>query len=55
MFAEVARRSGCEVWDFSSLALPERFFRNPSHLGDEGRAHFSRALAAEMVPHLTPK
>jgi hypothetical protein len=55
MFAEVARRSGCEVWDFSSLALPERFFRNPSHLGDEGRAHFSRALAVEMVRHLTPK
>ncbi len=49
LFAEVARRSGCEVWDFSSLSLPGRFFRNPSHLGDVGRAHYSRALAIESA------
>ena len=52
LFAEVARRSGCEVWDFSSLPLPPRFFRNPSHLGNEGRAHFSQALAREAARHL---
>ena len=47
LFAEVARRSGCEVWDFASLDLPQRFFRNSSHLGNVGRAHYSRALAIE--------
>lgn len=49
LFAEIATRSGCEVWDFSSLPLDRRFFRNPSHLGTEGRAHYSYALAAEIA------
>jgi hypothetical protein len=49
LFAGIAARSGCEVWDFSSLPLDRRFFRNPSHLGTEGRAHYSYALAAEIA------
>ena len=49
LFREIAERSGCEVWDFSSLPLDRRFFRNPSHLGTEGRAHYSYALAGEVA------
>jgi hypothetical protein len=49
LFAEVARRSGCEVWDFSSLDLPRALFHDPSHLSGEGRAHFSRALAVQLT------
>lgn len=49
LFAEVARQSGCEVWDFSSLNLDTRFFRNPSHIGNEGRAHYSKSLAHQMA------
>jgi hypothetical protein len=49
LFAEVARRSGCEVWDFSSLDLPRALFHDPSHLSGEGRAHYSRALAMQLT------
>ena len=49
LFAEVARRSGCEAWDYASLDLPAGLFHDPSHLGREGRAHFSRALAVQMA------
>lgn len=52
LFREIAERSGCEVWDFSSLQLDRRFFRNPSHLGTEGRAHYSYALAGEIARQL---
>jgi hypothetical protein len=55
LFAEVARRSGCEVWDYASLDLPAGLFHDPSHLGREGRAHFSRALAMHMAGLLDPK
>lgn len=47
-FSEVARRSESEVWDFSAASAPSRFFRDPSHLSAEGRAHFSRALAIPL-------
>jgi hypothetical protein len=49
LFAEVARRSGCEVWDYSSLVLAPGYFRNPSHLGRVGRAHYSHALGHEAA------
>jgi hypothetical protein len=49
LFSEIARRGKCEVWNFSTLRLPDSFFRDPSHLGKEGRAHYSRALALQMA------
>ena len=49
LFAEVARRGGCEVWDFAALSLPEAYFRDVSHLNREGRAQYSEALAHELV------
>jgi hypothetical protein len=49
LFAEVARRGGCEVWDFAALSLPEAYFRDVSHLNREGRAQYSEALARELV------
>jgi hypothetical protein len=55
LFAEIARRTHCEVWNFSSQSLPEVFFRDTSHLGDIGRAHFSRALAGPIVRTLKAK
>jgi hypothetical protein len=55
LFAEVARRSGCEVWDYASLKLPDGLFHDPSHLGREGRAHFSQALAGQMAGLLDQK
>lgn len=55
LFAEVARRTHCEVWDFSSRSLPDIFFRDASHLGDVGRAHYSRALARPIVEAMKAK
>jgi hypothetical protein len=49
LFSEVARRGGCEVWDFAALTLPEAYFRDVSHLNREGRAQYSEALAHELV------
>jgi hypothetical protein len=49
LFSEVARRGGCEVWNFATLSLPDPLFRDPSHLGTEGRAHYSRALAIQVA------
>jgi len=54
LFAEVARRSGCEVWDFAALTLPDAYFRDVSHLNREGRAQYSEALAHELVRLLKP-
>lgn len=47
--AEVARRSECELWDYAALDLPDGLFKNSSHLGREGRAHFSKALAIQIA------
>jgi len=49
LFAEVARRGQCEVWNFAPVELPEAFFRDASHLNREGRAQFSEALAQEIA------
>ncbi len=49
VFSEVARRSHCEVWNYAALPLPEFLFRDCSHLGREGRAHYSRALALRLA------
>ena len=49
LFAEVARRAGCEVWDFAPLTLPDEYFRDVSHLNREGRAQYSEALAREIA------
>ncbi|MHB8418235.1 MAG: hypothetical protein ACYDCL_09175 [Myxococcales bacterium] len=49
LFAAVAARSGDEVWDYSSLVLPDRWFRGKSHLNHRGRAVFSTELAREVV------
>jgi chitinase len=38
LFAEVARRGACEVWNFAPIELPDAFFRDVSHLNREGRA-----------------
>jgi hypothetical protein len=47
LFARLAKASGAEVWDYSSLPLPDRFFRGESHLNRRGRASLSEALARE--------
>lgn len=47
LFARLAKASGAEVWDYSGLPLPDRFFRGESHLSRLGRASFSEALARE--------
>jgi hypothetical protein len=52
MFYEIARRTGAEVWNFAYLNLPGSFFRNESHLDQEGRAQYSQALAAKLAPLL---
>jgi hypothetical protein len=49
LFAEVARRGQCEVWNFATLEPPEDYFRDISHLNREGRAQFSEALAHEIA------
>ena len=49
LFAEVARRGRCEVWDFAAATPPDRLFRDPSHLSTEGRAHYSQALAVQIA------
>jgi hypothetical protein len=49
LFAEVARRGQCEVWNFAPVELPDKFFRDVSHLNREGRAHYSDALAQEIA------
>jgi hypothetical protein len=51
-FVELARRAGCEVWNFAPLVLPDHLFRDPSHLGREGRAHYSRALALQIAQRI---
>jgi len=52
LFAEVARRSGCEVWDFTAARPPEAFFKDAGHLNREGRAHYSRALGQRVADAL---
>lgn len=49
LFSEVARRVNSELWNFSPLPLPDSFFRDESHLGDIGRAHYSQALATQIA------
>lgn len=50
LFAEVARRTGCEVWDFAAQPRPDEFFKDPSHLSRKvGRAHWSYALAHQLA------
>lgn len=51
-FAELARRAECEVWNYASLMLPDELFRDPSHLGREGRAHYSKALAMQIAQRI---
>ena len=53
LFAEIARRTHCEVWNFAPRVLPDPLFRDASHLGDVGRAHYSQALAGPMARILT--
>lgn len=52
--SEVARRSECELWDYAALELPDGLFKNSSHLGREGRAHFSKALAIQIASKFGP-
>lgn len=54
LFAEVARRGDCEVWNFAPLELPDEYFRDVSHLNREGRAQYSEALARELARALRP-
>jgi hypothetical protein len=49
LFAAIAARSGAEVWDYSSLDLPDHWFRGKSHLNRAGRAVFSTMLAREVA------
>ena len=49
LFSEVARRGGCEVWNYAALPLLDDFSRDPSHLNSRGRAHWSRALAQPIA------
>ncbi len=55
LLVEIARRSECEVWNFAPLTLPDHFFRDPSHLGTVGRAHYSKALALQAAHLLKGK
>lgn len=55
LFAEVARRGQCEVWNFAPIALPDAFFRDVSHLNREGRAQYSEALAHQIARVLAAK
>ena len=52
LFAEVARRSGCEVWDYSAARPPEGLFKDAGHLNREGRAHYSRSLGDRLAEAL---
>jgi hypothetical protein len=52
LFSEVARRSGCEVWDFSSAHPPESLFKDAGHLNREGRAQYSKMLGIQLAPVL---
>jgi hypothetical protein len=50
LFSEVARRTGCEVWDFAAQPRPDKFFKDSSHLTrKDGRAHWSYALAQQLA------
>ena len=49
LFAEVARRSRCEVWNFATVLPPDVFFRDATHLGGLGRAHYSQALGVQLA------
>ena len=49
LFSEVARRGGCEVWNYAAVPLPDDLSRDPSHLNSRGRAHWSRALARPIA------
>jgi hypothetical protein len=49
LFAEVARRGQCEVWNFAPLDLPDEYFRDVSHLNREGRAQYSEALSRQLA------
>lgn len=49
LFAEVARRGRCEVWDYAAATPPDDLFRDPSHLSAKGRAHYSQALAIQAA------
>jgi hypothetical protein len=55
LFAEVARRGHCEVWNFAPIELPDTFFRDAGHLNREGRAQFSEALAHQIARVLKAK
>ena len=52
LFSEVARRSGCEVWDYSAARPPESLFKDAGHLNRDGRAHYSRALGERLAEAL---
>ena len=49
LFSEVARRTQSELWNFAVLPLSDSLFRDESHLGDIGRAHYSQALAMQLA------
>lgn len=49
LFSEVARRGGCEVWNYAAMPVPDDLSRDPSHLNSRGRAHWSRALAQPIA------
>lgn len=49
LFSEVVSRGRCEVWNFAALSLPEPMFRDRTHLGKAGRAHYSRALGIQLA------
>jgi hypothetical protein len=55
VFAEVARRGACEVWNFAALTLPDDYFRDPTHLNRAGRAQYSEALARGLAPLLASR
>lgn len=50
LFAELARATGCEVWNFAELVLPDSFFSDSGHLSPLGRAHYSQALGRVLRP-----
>jgi hypothetical protein len=49
-YVELARATGCQVWNFADLVLPDSFFSDSGHLSPKGRAHYSRALGRILRP-----
>lgn len=45
-YRELVYRTQADLWDFSSCAIPDKYFKDPTHLNkDEGKSSWSFAIA----------